>query len=91
MRTILSSPPPYPRAKKYWDPSRTNGAIPICHQGCALRVWLVITGPESGRLWEDRRADCGGLFPLLLKDGSRATFSSWYAAWLEEALQIASV
>src|SRR5437879_3935324 len=39
--------------KKYWDPSRMNGAIPICHKGCALRVWLIITGKESGRLWED--------------------------------------
>ena len=75
--------------KKYWDPSRMNGAMPICHKGCALRVWLVITGPESGHLWEDGRADYTGLFPLLLKDGSRATFSSWYGEWLVDALQMA--
>lgn len=76
--------------EKYWDASRMNGAIPICHEGCALRVWLVVSGPESGRLWRDYRADCRGVFPLLLKDGSRATFSAWYAAWLEEVLQLAS-
>ena len=66
-----------------------NGAMPICHKGRALRVWLVITGPESGQLWEDGRADYTGLFPLLLKDGSRATFSSWYGEWLVDALQMA--
>lgn len=74
--------------KKYWDGSRMNGAIPICHQGCALRVWLVITGDESGHLWEDCRADYTGLSPVTLKDGSRATFSSWYTEWLADALQM---
>jgi hypothetical protein len=75
--------------KKYWDPSRMNGAIPICHKGCALRVWLVITGGESGYLWEDCRADYTGLFPVVLKNGSRPTFSSWYAEWLADARQMA--
>jgi len=36
--------------KKYFDPSLMDGAIPICHQGCALRNWLVITGPQAGRI-----------------------------------------
>jgi hypothetical protein len=76
---------------EYWDASRVNGAIPICHKGCALRVWLVVKGPESGRLWEDGRADCAGLYPLLLKDGSRASFSSWYCEWLDDVLLKASV
>ena len=30
--------------KRYWDSSRVNGAIPICEIGCALRIWLVVTG-----------------------------------------------
>jgi hypothetical protein len=30
----------------YWNPSIMNGAIPICHKGCALRQWLVINGEQ---------------------------------------------
>lgn len=71
----------------YFDSSRVDGAIPLCHQGCALRIWLVVAGPEAGYLWDDGRASDAGLAPVKLKDGSRATFSSWYREWLEEALR----
>jgi hypothetical protein len=77
--------------ERYWDASRLDGAIPLCHQGCALRVWLIVTGSEVGHLWSDGRADNSGLAPMELKDGSRATFSSWYREWLEEALQAPAV
>jgi len=70
----------------HWDSSRMNGAIPICHMGCALRVWLVVTGEQSGFLWRDGRTDDSGLSPLLLRDGSRAQFGSWYSEWLQDAL-----
>jgi len=70
----------------YWDSSRMNGAIPISHMGCALRVWLVVTGEEGGFLWRDGRADNSGLSPLLLRDGSKAQFASWYLEWLDHAL-----
>ncbi len=71
----------------YWSASRVNGAFPVCHMGCALRVWLVVKGAEAGHLWYDWRADYRGLAPVCLKDGSRATFSSWYADWLDSALR----
>ena len=77
--------------ERYWDSSRVDGAIPICHKGCALRLWLVVSGSEAGRLWDDRRAEQRGLSPLLLKSGARATFSSWYEEWLEDALQAPAV
>jgi len=32
----------------YLNPAIMNGAIPICHQGCALRKWLVIKGDQRG-------------------------------------------
>jgi hypothetical protein len=67
-----------------------NGAIPICRKGCALRVLLITAGEESGYLWEDCRADYTGLSPVVLQDGSRVTFSSWYTDWLADALQMAS-
>jgi hypothetical protein len=48
--------------RRYWDPANVNGAIPICHLGCAKRQWLVVTGPEAGHVWGDDRADGGGLY-----------------------------
>jgi hypothetical protein len=73
--------------KIYWSPVRTNGAFPICHIGCALRIWLIVSGGEAGHLWLDGRADNTGLSPLTLKDKSLATFSSWYQEWLDSALE----
>lgn len=70
----------------YWDMRLTNGAIPVCHMGCALRLWLVVNGAEKGNLWLDRRADRGGLAPLQTEASPRVTFLEWYRAWLDEAL-----
>ena len=72
--------------EKYWDPKFVNGAIPICHQGCALRNWLVITGPEAGNVWEDLRADEAGLRPSAKKGKKRLTFLEWYDSWLQKAI-----
>ncbi|MCE5229024.1 SMI1/KNR4 family protein [bacterium] len=69
----------------YWAP--IDGAIPICHLGCALRHWLVVTGPEAGHVWADHRAEEGGLFPVT-NSGERVTFLGWYRAWLDKALEI---
>ena len=63
-----------------------DGAIPICHLGCALRQWLVVIGPEAGHVWSDSRADNEGLSPLLCSRASRTTFYTWYRTWLDEAL-----
>jgi len=73
--------------ERYWASANVNGAIPICHLGCALRQWLVVTGPEAGNVWCDDRADLKGLFPLIGKTGDRVTFYRWYRTWLDEALQ----
>jgi hypothetical protein len=62
-----------------YAPELTNGAIPICHHGCALRDWLVLTGPQAGKVWHDRRADFGGLEPVGLG------FADWYQQWLLES------
>jgi len=70
----------------YWGSVLMNGAIPICHEGCALRIWLVVCGSEAGHLWYDGRADYTGLSPLRSRDGSQATFGIWYREWLEDAL-----
>jgi hypothetical protein len=73
--------------KNYW--TSVNGAFPICHQGCALRILLVVRGVEAGHVWEDRRSEHAGLMPIRLKDGSRATFAAWYEEWLDDCLAFA--
>lgn len=68
----------------YWDPKLMNGAIPVCHMGCALRVWLIVTGDSAGHLWRDGRAEQSGLSPIFCQDGQPATFSRWYLEWLRD-------
>jgi hypothetical protein len=73
-----------------WDavmfaPERTAGAIVICHLGCALREWLIISGSHRGTIWSDDRADDVDLVPLLNDDGKPVTFARWYSDWLEKA------
>jgi hypothetical protein len=62
----------------YWRCSLMNGAIPICHQGCGLRIWLIVTGAQAGYLWEDRRSERTGLKPVRLREGEGTTFLPWY-------------
>jgi len=75
----------------YWNTRHINGAIPICHLGCALRDWLVITGPEAGHVWCDNRVDEKGLSPAETGTKERVTFVEWYLAWLDDALKTLSV
>ena len=69
----------------YWNPTVMNGAIPLCHRGCALRQWLVIKGPQRGFVWNDDRADEAGVYPLRDDQGRQLTFADWYMAWLTNA------
>lgn len=71
--------------REYWNPQRMNGAIPICHRGCALRQWLVVHGLQRGYVWNDDRADCAGVSPLTDAEGQPMTFRDWYIDWLEKA------
>src|SRR5438309_1041073 len=64
----------------YWDPALMDGAIPVCHLGCALRQWLVVNGPQRGYLWNDFRADRRGLSPVLDDTGEPVSFGAWYMA-----------
>jgi hypothetical protein len=68
----------------YWKPAQTHGAICICHEGCAIRDWLVVTGPERGHVWVDDRANDQGLMPREAS-GQRVTFGGWYVGWLDAA------
>ena len=72
--------------KQYWSSERVNGAIPICHEGCAIRDWLVVSGPEAGHIWHDARVDEEGLRPVSIGTKTRVTFLEWYLHWLDAAL-----
>jgi hypothetical protein len=74
----------------YWSSNLMHGAIPICHEGCALRIWLIVSGKQAGKLWEDRRSEYKGLKPVRLIDGSQATFSGWYKEWLDSSFATAN-
>jgi hypothetical protein len=73
--------------ERYFNSVLMNGAIPICHLGCAQRLWLVVTGPEAGNVWRDDRADRGGIYPLTASGKERVTFYHWYRDWLDMALK----
>lgn len=64
---------------EYWK--AINGAIPICHQGWAIRNWLIISGPEVGKIWIDKLSDYGGL------EKKDLTSKDWYLKWLEDSLE----
>ncbi len=70
---------------EYWRPGLVNGAFPICHHGCALRTYLVVSGPEYGHVWLDARAEYGGLRPHLDAAGRHMTFAAWYTRWIQES------
>lgn len=71
--------------RTYWV--AVDGAVPICHEGCALRDWLVVSGPEAGKVWHDATAEFDGWSPCLSADGRHMTFADWYVSWLDGALQ----
>ncbi len=68
----------------YLEP--VDGARPICHEGCNLRDWLVVTGSEAGHVWHDATADCEGWKPLAQPGGVQMSFADFYLAWLDDAL-----
>jgi hypothetical protein len=72
---------------RYWNPAIMNGAIPICHKGCALRQWLVIHGEQRGFVWNDHRVDNAGIAPVLSESGEPVTFTDWYLGWLDASLE----
>ncbi len=63
-----------------------NGAFPICHHGCALRTYLVVSGAERGNVWFDRRAETGGIQPHSDPGGRHLTLLRWYERWLDDSL-----
>jgi hypothetical protein len=68
-----------------WNPELVNGAFPICHEGCAIRHLLIVTGPERGNVWIDDRANDGGIHPINKDSKTGAPFLEWYSGWIDRS------
>jgi hypothetical protein len=66
------------------------GALYLCHQGCAIRNFLVVSGPCKGEVWRDDQATRKGIFPEVDEDKNRLRFLDWYELWLDKALRAVS-
>jgi len=72
--------------RDYWAMEVMDGAIPIGHQGCSFRTWLVVSGPLSGTIWEDHRCDYKGIWPVLDQHNQPLSFLNWYRHWLNQSI-----
>ncbi|HWS34987.1 MAG TPA: SMI1/KNR4 family protein, partial [Actinoplanes sp.] len=73
------------------NPAHSSGLLYLCHQGCALREALVVSGPSRGQMWADYTAEGDGFHPMQNPDGARMNFTDWYRTWLTRAERNAAV
>lgn len=72
---------------EYFSEEHIYGSIRICHYGCAIYYFLVVSGIEKGNIWVDSRANDGGIYPLSSENKSRYNFTEWFTEWLDESLR----
>lgn len=72
----------------YFTDTHAQGALRICHEGCAYYYLLVIAGRERGHMWWDARASDGGIHPVMApqQPHGRLSFLAWYERWLDQSL-----
>jgi len=61
--------------------SPMQGTIPIGQHGYAQLIYLVITGAETGKVWEYPDEVFS---PMVGKDGKHLGFADWYMDWLND-------
>ncbi|MEU4427238.1 SMI1/KNR4 family protein [Actinoplanes sp. NPDC024001] len=66
---------------------QTHGTIVFAGDS-TFPLLLVVTGPQRGTVWCDLRATTEALALLRKPDGSAATFTDLYVAWLDAAEQL---
>ncbi|MFI5618023.1 SMI1/KNR4 family protein [Streptomyces sp. NPDC051567] len=81
----------FDKASRAWDARceelhevQTRGAVFLGDDGCGF-VLLIVSGPERGAVWYDRRATSDAIVPLLGADGTHASFGDLYMEWLDRA------
>ncbi|MFG1810922.1 SMI1/KNR4 family protein [Streptomyces sp. NPDC049040] len=62
----------------------TSGAVNLSHEGCGYCYWLIVSGPERGRMWHDGRPGDGTFSPLGTP-GTPVGFLDWYLDWVEKS------
>ena len=68
-------------------PEHNYGILNVCHFGCGIMMFLVVTGEERGNMWTDDRMNDSGIFPFEeMKVVERITFLDWYECWLNQNL-----
>jgi hypothetical protein len=63
------------------------GALYISNYGCALRFFLIVTGPCKGEVWHDWRGEDSGVYPAVDATGRRLGFLEWYERWLDQSIE----
>jgi hypothetical protein len=69
---------------------RIPGALYLCHYGCAIWFFLIVTGRCAGEVWRDSQADDRGIMPECGSDGRHLGFFDWYEKWLDESLALST-
>jgi hypothetical protein len=88
----------------YWR--EMPGTMTLCHYGCAIRAYLVVTGEMAGQVVVDQRCDSAGVYPFTRavaghfnafnrpkgEDHTALDMEAWYRDWLDAniALLVAS-
>ncbi|WP_052483628.1 SMI1/KNR4 family protein [Flavobacterium sp. MEB061] len=70
----------------YYNEKHVFGSIRVCHYGCAIYFFLVVSGVEKGNVWVDDRANDQGIYPLSTENNNRYNFTEWYNEWLDQSL-----
>lgn len=58
-----------------------DGCLGLSDIGCGYWVFLVVTGPQRGFVWEDYSAAAEGITPTGM------TFHEWYHGWLSHRMR----
>lgn len=58
----------------------TRGALCLHSLGCGDAAWLVVSGPQAGRMWADHLMSDGGLYALRTRERAPLTFRTWFTA-----------
>ena len=70
----------------YYNEKHVFGSIRVCHYGCAIYYFLVVSGVEKGNIWVDDRANDQGIYPLSTENNNRYNFTEWFNEWLNQSL-----
>lgn len=66
---------------EYFSVRFATGSMRIVNLGCESYALLVVSGPERGNVWVDRRVDSGGIYPVAFDGRERVGFREFVEKW----------